>query len=340
MAKSGDRRGDPLRSETRSDLAQPANAGAGSSTRTVSSWRCSVRWLLLCVVLSVLSPNFLTAGNLRNVLWQVTAIGIIAIGQTFVILTGGIDLSVGGIAALSAMAGGLLMTSGGGRKRRDRADSNAHRWSRHRHGQRSARLLRSIGAVHRHARHALHHELSDLRHLGRGLDRGVAGRLPVLGARRGASVSRSTSSPSSCSSSSARSSSPAPSRVASSTPSAATRRPRVSPASMCASTRRCLTRSPGCSARWPPSFSPANWERSTRTPALAWSSDDRRGRDRRAPVSSAGKGSLYGTLIGVFLIGILNNGLNLLRVNAFWQGTAVGVVIILSVLIERMSRRR
>ncbi len=70
--------------------------------------------MLLCVVLSIISPNFRTTGNLRNVLWQVTAIGIIAIGQTFVILTGGIDLSVGGIVAFSAMAGGLLMTLGGG----------------------------------------------------------------------------------------------------------------------------------------------------------------------------------------------------------------------------------
>src|SRR5690349_9620293 len=68
---------------------------------------------LLCVILTLIAPNFLTAGNLRNVLWQVTAMGIIAIGQTFVILTGGIDLSVGGIAAVSAMAGGLLMTANG-----------------------------------------------------------------------------------------------------------------------------------------------------------------------------------------------------------------------------------
>src|SRR5581483_12422202 len=55
--------------------------------------------ILLCVVLSIIQPRFITAGNIRNVLWQVTAVGIIAIGQTLVILTGGIDLSVGGIAA-------------------------------------------------------------------------------------------------------------------------------------------------------------------------------------------------------------------------------------------------
>ncbi|PIE34683.1 hypothetical protein CSA56_07075 [candidate division KSB3 bacterium] len=65
--------------------------------------------ILLCAVLSVLSPRFLTIGNFRNLLWQVTAIGIISIGQTLVILTSGIDLSVGGIAAFSVMLGGIVV---------------------------------------------------------------------------------------------------------------------------------------------------------------------------------------------------------------------------------------
>jgi ribose transport system permease protein len=64
---------------------------------------------LLCLGLSVFAENFLTEGNIRNVVWQVTAIGIIAIGQTLIILTAGIDLSVGGIVALSAMVGGKVM---------------------------------------------------------------------------------------------------------------------------------------------------------------------------------------------------------------------------------------
>ena len=77
------------------DAVTPASRERGR--RFLDAYRVELAMLgalvLLCVVLSLLSPNFLTAGNLRNVLWQVTAIGIIAIGQTFVILTGGIDLS-------------------------------------------------------------------------------------------------------------------------------------------------------------------------------------------------------------------------------------------------------
>ncbi|MDF3041538.1 MAG: lsrC, partial [Thermomicrobiales bacterium] len=96
--------------ETRSGR-DGALAGRERGRRFIDAYRVELAMLgalaLLCVVLSVVAPNFLTPGNLRNVLWQVTAIGIIAIGQTLVILTGGIDLSVGGIAALSAMAGGL-----------------------------------------------------------------------------------------------------------------------------------------------------------------------------------------------------------------------------------------
>ncbi len=104
--------------ESRPGREAGTRAGRERGRRFFDAYRVELAMLgalaLLCVVLGVVAPNFLTAGNLRNVLWQVTAIGIIAIGQTFVILTGGIDLSVGGIAALSAMAGGLLMTSGGG----------------------------------------------------------------------------------------------------------------------------------------------------------------------------------------------------------------------------------
>ena len=47
--------------------------------------------------MSIFAPNFLTGSNIANVLRQVSINGICAIGMTFVILTGGIDLSVGAI---------------------------------------------------------------------------------------------------------------------------------------------------------------------------------------------------------------------------------------------------
>ena len=55
---------------------------------------------------------FLTSDNLLNVLTQASITGIIAIGMTFVIATGGIDLSVGSVLAAACIAGGLLAQYG------------------------------------------------------------------------------------------------------------------------------------------------------------------------------------------------------------------------------------
>ncbi|MCL1854765.1 MAG: ABC transporter permease [Clostridia bacterium] len=57
--------------------------------------------IALFIVFSIASPYFLTATNLSNVLYQVSAIGILAAGQTMVILTGGIDLSIGSVFTIS-----------------------------------------------------------------------------------------------------------------------------------------------------------------------------------------------------------------------------------------------
>ncbi|MCM3123861.1 MULTISPECIES: ribose ABC transporter permease [unclassified Mesobacillus] len=64
---------------------------------------------LIAIILSVMSTDFLTVNNIFNVLRQVSINALIAFGMTFVILTGGIDLSVGSILALSsALTAGML----------------------------------------------------------------------------------------------------------------------------------------------------------------------------------------------------------------------------------------
>ena len=64
--------------------------------------------LVVLVVLNALfTPNFATTGNLWNILWQVSTVVIVAVGMTFVIATGGVDLSVGSVMAV---AGALVAT--------------------------------------------------------------------------------------------------------------------------------------------------------------------------------------------------------------------------------------
>lgn len=64
--------------------------------------------VLLCVFLSFATDTFLSVRNLLNILDQITVLGIMAVGMTFVILIGGIDLAVGSVLALAMMVMGYL----------------------------------------------------------------------------------------------------------------------------------------------------------------------------------------------------------------------------------------
>ena len=68
--------------------------------------------IIIVFSLSIINPDFLTVGNIFNVLRQVSINALIAFGMTFVILTGGIDLSVGSIIALSSAFAAGMMASG------------------------------------------------------------------------------------------------------------------------------------------------------------------------------------------------------------------------------------
>ena len=68
--------------------------------------------VILCAVLWALTPHFLTVSNLLNIAQQTSINAIVAAGMTFVIISGGIDLSVGSIVALSGVVLGTLLHGG------------------------------------------------------------------------------------------------------------------------------------------------------------------------------------------------------------------------------------
>lgn len=53
-----------------------------------------------------------------------------------------------------------------------------------------------------------------------------------------------------------------------------------------------------------------------------------------------GRGSMIGTLLGVLIMVMIRNGLNLLGVSPFWQGSAIGGIIIAALLVERLVSMR
>src|SRR5215469_14781937 len=74
----------------------------------------TVALLLMCVVMSLLQPRaFASTENFYNITRNFAFIGIMALGMTTVIITGGIDLSVGSVMGLSAIVAGLVLQDEG-----------------------------------------------------------------------------------------------------------------------------------------------------------------------------------------------------------------------------------
>jgi ribose/xylose/arabinose/galactoside ABC-type transport system permease subunit len=74
--------------------------------------KAGILWafLGLFIILSILSPAFITPGNLMNVVKQISVNGIMAVGMTFVLILGGIDLSVGSLIALTSVCAAFFAT--------------------------------------------------------------------------------------------------------------------------------------------------------------------------------------------------------------------------------------
>jgi erythritol transport system permease protein len=91
------------------------HAGPGLSAKALElilRLRALLALVVLLVLFSVSTSTFLTADNLTILAKHVAITAILAIGMTFVVLTGGIDLSVGSVAGLAGMVAGALLTRG------------------------------------------------------------------------------------------------------------------------------------------------------------------------------------------------------------------------------------
>ncbi len=84
-----------------------------SPLRRLSDYLIYLVFLAICAALAFAAPNFFSASNLVNVVRQTSFPAIVAVGMTFVILTAGIDLSVGGVIAFAGVVGCLILVRPG-----------------------------------------------------------------------------------------------------------------------------------------------------------------------------------------------------------------------------------
>ena len=87
---------------------------SGNGTLLKNLKAMGILWalILICIIAAIISPNFLRPANIVNVVRSVSLNGIIAMGMTFVVLTGGVDLSVGSTVGVVAVSAAIMMQKG------------------------------------------------------------------------------------------------------------------------------------------------------------------------------------------------------------------------------------
>lgn len=94
--------------------AAPGRRGLAALGEALNELTILVAFAAITLALALTTPQFLTTANVLSILLASSLIGIVAVGETFVIVTGGIDLSTGSVVALAGVASGLALQAGWG----------------------------------------------------------------------------------------------------------------------------------------------------------------------------------------------------------------------------------
>jgi AI-2 transport system permease protein len=84
-----------------------------ASLKKLRETRTVVFLILLFLIVGLVNPDFISAGNIHNAVKNSLLYIVLAVGMTFVLLTGNIDISVGGVLGLSAAVSGIILRDGG-----------------------------------------------------------------------------------------------------------------------------------------------------------------------------------------------------------------------------------
>ena len=86
-------------------------AGSGRARRPLrlsTGITLSVAFILMCIIFIALSADFASWANIKNIMRTLSVVGVVAIGETLVLLAGGVDISVGSVAAMAGVVASML----------------------------------------------------------------------------------------------------------------------------------------------------------------------------------------------------------------------------------------